>query len=152
MFAGNSIVAMLIIGLSAGIIGGMFGVGGGLIIVPALVIIVGLDQKIATGTSLFALLLPTGLLAVLDYYERGDIRLKYGLWIAPGLLVGGLVGAKITRGMSDMTLKRIYAVFLLVVAAYYLVISTESGRALIRPRPVAKPVAEIGPTVEEHAR
>lgn len=127
----NTIVTMLVLGLLAGILSGMFGIGGGLVIVPALVILAGLDQKTATGTSLFVILLPTGLLAVLDYHAQGKLNWRYGLLIAPGVLLGGLLGAKITRGISDLTMKRIYAVFLLVVAAYYLFISTPAGRAWV---------------------
>lgn len=129
-----TVVSLLALGLFAGTLSGMFGIGGGLVIVPVLVVFVGLSQKAATGTSLLVLLLPTGLLAVIDYYRRGDVRWEYGILIIPGVFLGGLLGAKITRGMSDLTLKRVYAIFLLIVSAYYLVISTERGRALIQPR------------------
>lgn len=134
MTGAQGIILVLIVGLAAGVMSGMFGIGGGLVIVPALVILFGLDQKTATGTSLFALLLPVGLLAVIDYGRRGQMRWDLGLLIAPGLFFGALVGARLTRGFSDLQLKRVYAVFLIVVAAYYLFISTERGRALIFAR------------------
>ena len=142
----NEVLAILAVGLLAGIMSGMFGIGGGLVIVPALVIVFGLEQKTATGTSLLALLLPVGILAVLDYHARGKVVWQYGLLIAVGLTVGAYFGSRLTRGVSDLTLKRIYALFLIVVAAYYLVISTERGKALIRPRAAkAAPAGEPGP-------
>ena len=69
----NATIAVLVAGLVAGVMSGMFGIGGGLVIVPALVILFGVDQKTATGTSLFALLLPVGLLAVIDYRQQGKL-------------------------------------------------------------------------------
>jgi hypothetical protein len=131
------VATILCLGLVAGILSGLFGIGGGLVIVPALVLIFGFDQKTATGTSLFALLLPVGLLGVIDYYQRGQANLKFGLLIAPGLLIGALIGAKITRGFSDLTLKRIYAGFLVIVAGYYLLISSERGKAWLSSKGAA---------------
>lgn len=131
MSGSSQIVWILAVGLFAGILSGMFGIGGGLVIVPALVIIMGFDQKTATGTSLFALLLPVGLLGVIDYHRQGKADLGYGLLIAPGLFLGAFLGARLTRGLDDMMLKRIYAGFLVIVACYYLLISTERGRAIV---------------------
>ena len=70
------IASMLVLGGTAGILSGMFGIGGGLIIVPTLIVLFELDPKTAVGTSLFALLLPTGLLGVLEYWRRGELRLR----------------------------------------------------------------------------
>lgn len=138
----NATLAILATGLVAGVMSGMFGIGGGLVIVPALVILFGIDQKTATGTSLFALLLPVGLLAVMDYRQQGKLRFDYGFLIAPGLLIGALLGSKINRLLSDLMLKRIYAGFLIVVACYYLLISTERGRSWLYSRgAAAKPGA-----------
>ena len=127
----TGILAILAVGLLAGVMSGLFGIGGGLVIVPALVVLFGLDQKTATGTSLFALLLPVGLLGVLAYAEKGQMRWNYGFLIAPGLFIGALLGARLAQGMSDLMLKRVYAGFLVIVACYYLLISTESGRAWV---------------------
>ena len=91
------IAAMLALGLAAGVLSGMFGIGGGLVIVPVLVIGFGLTQKTATGTSLFALLMPVGLLGVIEYWRRREIRLDYGLLIALGLFGGAYFGARITH-------------------------------------------------------
>lgn len=142
----NATLAILAAGLVAGVMSGMFGIGGGLVIVPALVILFGVDQKTATGTSLFALLLPVGLLAVIDYRQQGKMRIDYGLLIAPGLLIGGLLGSKINRLLSDLMLKRVYAAFLIIVAVYYLLISTERGRSWL----YAKGPASKAATTQSH--
>ena len=76
------------LGLAAGIVGGMFGIGGGLIMVPGLILAFGLGQKEATGTSLFAQLLPVGLLGVREYWQRGEVNLGVGLSMVAGLFVG----------------------------------------------------------------
>jgi uncharacterized membrane protein YfcA len=133
------VAAMLGLGLAAGVLSGMFGIGGGLVIVPFLVMVFGLSQKTATGTSLFALLMPVGLLGVLEYRRRQEIRIDYGLLIALGLFAGAYFGAKLTEFVTDRAMKRIYAVFLLGVAAYYLVTTSDRFRA---PAPVAP--AEAG--------
>ena len=88
------IAKVLVLGLSAGVLSGMFGIGGGLVIVPILIIFFGFDPKTAVGTSLFALLLPTGLLGVLEYYRRGEMRVLTGFLIALGLFFGAYFGAR----------------------------------------------------------
>lgn len=115
-----AVLAILAVGFVAGILSGMFGIGGGLIIVPALVILFGLGQKTAYGTSLFALIWPVGLLGVLAYWKAGDLDAWKGLWIAVGLFLGAYLGARITLALPDETNRRIYAIFLLVVGMYFL--------------------------------
>ena len=88
--SGTEIVSMLVLGGTAGILSGMFGIGGGLVIVPALIVIFEFDPKTAVGTSLFALLLPTGLLGVLEYGRRGELKLGPGLLIALGIFSGAI--------------------------------------------------------------
>lgn len=116
----NTIAGMIALGLFAGVIGGMFGIGGGLIMVPALVLIFGFDTKMATGTSLLAQLLPVGILGVREYWRRGEIAIGPGLWIALGLLGGVLLGAMLTGLMNPATMKRSYGAFLVLVGAYFL--------------------------------
>lgn len=130
------VAAMLALGLAAGVLGGLFGIGGGLVIVPVLVLLWGLDQKTATGTSLFALLWPVGVLGVWEYWRRGELRIDYGAWIAVGLVVGILIGAMLTRPMSAAQLKRSYGVFLVVVGLYYLFTTKDVPRPLPTPEPV----------------
>jgi hypothetical protein len=104
-----------LLGLGAGVLSGLFGVGGGIVIVPALVLLVRLDQHTATGTSLAALLLPVGLLGVLEYYRRGQVQVVYAALIAGGLLVGALLGAKLAGDFSSVALRRAFGVLLILV-------------------------------------
>jgi hypothetical protein len=109
---------VLIIGLSAGILSGLFGIGGGLIIVPAL-LFMGFNQHAASGTSLVALLLPVGLLGVLEYYFSGKITLdniKYGLLIALGLFLGAYFGSKISVNIPSIVLKKSFGFLLLIIS------------------------------------
>lgn len=101
-----------IIGLLAGMLSGLIGVGGGIIIVPALVFFLGFTQKEAQGTSLGLLLLPIGILAVLNYYNKGLIDVKVVGVMAVGFLLGGFFGSKIALAISEEALKRIFAVVL----------------------------------------
>jgi uncharacterized membrane protein YfcA len=114
------VAAALGLGFFAGILSGMFGIGGGLVIVPALVFLFGVPLKTATGTSLFALLWPVGLLGLIEYYNSGHLDWKKGAWIAVGLFCGALFGARITLALPTSTLKKLYAVFLLTAGVWYL--------------------------------
>ena len=101
-----------LIGLLAGILSGLIGVGGGIIIVPALVFFLGFTQKEAQGTSLGLLLLPIGILAVMNYYNKGLIDVKVVGIMAFAFLLGGFLGSKIALAISEEALKRIFAVVL----------------------------------------
>lgn len=118
----NIVIQMLIIGLVAGLTGGMFGLGGGAIMVPAMVLLVGLDQKYATGTSIAAQILPIGILGALVYYRHGNMNVKYAVFIAIGLIVGNLLGALFANQpfISSETIKKLYGVFLLLLGVRYL--------------------------------
>ncbi len=120
----NILVQMLLIGLAAGVAGGMFGIGGGAIMVPAMVLLVGMDQKFATGTSIAAQILPIGILGAAVYYRSGNINIKYAVMIAVGLVVGNLFGALFANQpfISSETMKKLYGIFLLVIGARYLFI------------------------------
>ncbi len=109
----------------AGICSGLFGIGGGLIIVPALVLIFGFDTKTAIGTSLFVILLPTGLLGVWQYWKNEELRISAGFWIALGVFCGAYFGAIAAGAVTAATMKRLYAVFLFVVAMYFLLAPRE---------------------------
>lgn len=110
------IVMLSIIGLLAGILSGLVGVGGGIIVVPALVFFLGFTQKEAQGTSLGLLLLPIGILAVLNYYNKGLIDIKVVGIMAFGFLLGGFLGSKIALALSEAALKRTFAVILFYTA------------------------------------
>jgi uncharacterized membrane protein YfcA len=109
-------MTFLFIGLGAGLLSGLFGIGGGIVIVPALVYLAQMSQKTATGTSLAALLLPVGALGAWQYYKAGALDMRAALLIAPGLAVGALVGAKFALQLPSRDLQRAFAVFLCVVA------------------------------------
>jgi hypothetical protein len=110
------LLGLVAIGIVAGVAAGMFGIGGGLIIVPALVLLYGLSQHAAVGTSLGAILLPVGALGAWVYYRNGNLNVRYSLLIAAGLLVGAFLGAKLVQPVSDLTLRRLFGGFLLLVS------------------------------------
>ncbi len=102
------------IGIAAGILAGMVGVGGGIIIVPALVYFFKMDQHTAQGTSLAVLLPPTGLLAFLRYYRAGHVDLKVAMLIIVGLLIGGWVGGGWAQQVSGPALRKGFAALMIV--------------------------------------
>jgi len=105
-----------LIGLMAGVLSGLFGIGGGIIVVPALIFLVGLSVREATGTSLAALLLPVGLLGVLTYARMGAVKLPVAALLAAGLLIGTYLGARLALNLPEVLLRRGLAVLLLLVA------------------------------------
>lgn len=108
------------VGLAAGILAGFFGVGGGVIIVPMLIYLLGYTQKMASGTSLVALLGPVGIMGVVAYYRSGQINsdnIKAGVIIALGMFVGTFFGSKIALTLSTETLRKAFAIFLVLMAA-----------------------------------
>lgn len=107
---------LLTIGILAGISAGMFGIGGGLIIVPALALLYGMSQHAAVGTSLGALLLPVGALSAWVYWKGGNLNVGYSALLAVGLLLGGYVGAKLVEPVSDLTMRRMFGGFLILVS------------------------------------
>ena len=106
----------IIIGLGAGVLAGLFGIGGGVLIVPALLYFARMAQLTATGTSLGALLLPVGALGAWEYYRTGNLDLRAALVIAIGLFFGAFFGAKIAHILTAVQLRRGFAVFLVLVA------------------------------------
>ena len=104
------------IGLAAGILGGFFGVGGGVLIVPALVLMLSMEQHSAVGTSLAALLPPVGLLGAIEYYRHGAVNVPYAALLALGLASGAYFGAIIAVKISALALRRAFAIFLAAVA------------------------------------
>jgi uncharacterized membrane protein YfcA len=106
----------LVIGLAAGLLSGLFGIGGGILIVPALLLVARMQPATATGTSLGALLLPVGALGAWQYYKNGHVDIRASLLIALGLLVGAFFGARVAQGLDPTTARRAFAGFLLVVS------------------------------------
>jgi uncharacterized membrane protein YfcA len=113
---GQIILVLIIIGLIAGMLSGMIGVGGGIIVVPALIYFLGFNQYEAQGTSLGLLLLPIGIFAVLNYYQKGFIDIKYVALMAIGFTIGGWIGSKLSLSISELALRRIFAIVLFYTA------------------------------------
>jgi uncharacterized protein len=116
----NQVLIGIGIGLAAGVLSGLFGIGGGIIIVPVLVFI-GLTQKHAIGTSLAALLLPVGILGVLEYAHRHEVEFKYAIGIAAGLTLGVLFGARIAGHLSNLVLRRAFGGLMLLASLRLLI-------------------------------
>lgn len=114
-------VLFLLIGISAGLAAGLFGVGGGVLIVPALTFLAGFSQERATGTSLAVLLPPVGLLAVIEYYRHGNVDIKAGLMIAGGLVLGAWFGAMGAHKVSEIWLKTVFGFFVIAVGMWIVV-------------------------------
>ena len=110
----KAILGGTLIGVSAGILAGMVGVGGGIVIVPALVYLFGMDQHTAQGTSLAVLLPPTGLFAFMRYYHAGHVDLKMAALIVIGLLIGGWFGGGWAQQLSGPALRKGFAAFMVL--------------------------------------
>lgn len=110
------VIILILIGLSAGILSGLVGVGGGIIVVPALVFFLGFSQYQAQGTSLGLLLLPVGILAVASYYSKGHIDVKVVLIMAIAFVIGGWLGSKLALSISQLAVKRVFAIILFYTA------------------------------------
>lgn len=112
----QTILIIIMVGLAAGVLSGLVGVGGGIIIVPSLVYFIGFSQKTAQGTSLGLILLPVGILAVLQYYKQGHLDMKVVGILAIGFLAGSYFGSKIALSISQETLKKVFAVLMILIA------------------------------------
>jgi uncharacterized membrane protein YfcA len=112
----QTVLLLILVGLAAGALSGMVGIGGGIIIVPALVYILGFSQLQAQGTSLGLLLLPVGILAVMNYYKQGYIDIKVVGIMCVSFILGGWLGSKFSLSIPQETVKKIFAVVLLLVA------------------------------------
>jgi uncharacterized protein len=114
------IIGIIILGVLAGFMSSLVGIGGGLIIVPALVLFFGLNQKEAQGTSLLMLSLPVALIGAYNYYKHGYSNWKIALILAATFVIGGYFGSKVAIDIEMSVIKKIFAVFMLVVAIKYL--------------------------------
>jgi uncharacterized protein len=112
----TGILLYLLLGLVAGVISGLIGIGGGSIIVPALVFLFGLSQHKAQGTTLALLVPPIGLLAAWTYYKQGYVDLRIAILICIGFFLGGLFGAKIATRLSNVVLERVFGVALFLIS------------------------------------
>ena len=124
----TTIIILVIIGLMAGVFGGMFGVGGAIIMVPALVYFLGVDQHTAQGTSVAIMLPPIGLFAAYNYYKAGQVNIWYAVIIAIAFLAGGYFGSKIALALPENLMKKIFGILLLLVALR-IIFSKQAGVA-----------------------
>jgi uncharacterized protein len=110
------IIIILLLGLAVGVLVGLLGIGGGVVLVPALVYLLHMDQHLAQGTSLFILLPPIGLGALREYWKQGQVDLRAGIWCALGMLVGAYAGSFIALPMPSRNLKGLFGCFLMLAA------------------------------------
>lgn len=110
-------LVLIAIGILAGIMAGMLGIGGAIIMVPALVYIMGLSQQAAQGTSLAVMLPPIGIIAAYNYYKAGQVNIRFALILAVCFLVGSYFGSKLSLSLPETVLKKIFGFLLLLVAA-----------------------------------
>lgn len=113
---GQIVAMVIIIGFAAGMLGGMIGIGGGLIIVPALVYFLAFTQHQAQGTSLGLLVLPVAILGVINYYRKGFVDPRIVGLLAIGFVLGSYLGSKWAIALPQETLKRVFAIFMLLIA------------------------------------
>lgn len=110
-------LGMSAIGVAAGILSGLFGLGGGIWVIPALVYLAGMDQKLAQGTTLLMLLPPIGLLAAWEYWKRGQADWRAAAWICLGFILGGFLGARFSGALSSGFLRRGFGALMLIAGA-----------------------------------
>ena len=109
------IFSYILVGLIGGLLSGAFGIGGGTIMVPALIFLFGLSQHQAQGTALAVMLAPVFILAVLRYYVEGNVNMYMALYTAMGFIFGAFIGARFVQGIPDANLKRAFGIFLILI-------------------------------------
>jgi uncharacterized protein len=134
------ILILLLVGLAAGMLSGLVGVGGGIIIVPCLVFFLGFSQKLAQGTSLGILLLPIGILGAFQYYKQGYIDIKVVSIICVAFIFGSYFGSKIALSISQESVKKIFAMVMLLVAIKMLFFDSKKT-----PEKISQPSAHHSP-------
>ena len=111
------LLILILIGIVTGLMAGMLGIGGAIIMIPALVFLLGLSQQTAQGTSLAVMLPPIGILAAFNYYKAGEVNIKFALILAAAFIVGSYFGSKFALNVPQHLLKKIFGILLLLVAA-----------------------------------
>ena len=113
----QTLIILILVGIAAGMLGGLVGVGGGIIVVPALVYFLSFcSQKSAQGTSLGLLLLPVGIFGVMQYYKQGYVDFKIVAVLATGFLAGSYFGSKIALSLPQESVKKVFAILLIIIA------------------------------------
>jgi len=111
-----NIILFLLLGLAAGVLSGLIGIGGGIIVVPALIFLAGMSQQMAQGTTLGMLLPPIGILAVWTYFDRGFVDVKVAALLCAGFVLGGWLGAKVATSIPAVALQKVFGVALLLIS------------------------------------
>ena len=112
----NSILLLILIGAVAGFLGGLLGIGGGIIMIPAMVLLLGFTQHQANGTSLAVMLPPIGLFAAFNYYKAGHVNIKYALIIACAFMISSWFSSKMALTIPENTLRKIFSILLILMA------------------------------------
>lgn len=112
----NTLIILLSIGIAAGILSGLVGIGGGIIIVPVLVYFLGFNQHQAQGTTLFLFMLPVGALGVFNYYKSGNVDIKTALIIGCTFIIGSYLGSKLSLAFDQATVKKLFGALLLIIS------------------------------------
>ncbi len=116
----TSILMIVLVGIVAGLLSSMVGIGGGVVIVPALVLLLGMSQHHAQGTTLAMLSIPVSLVAAFTYYKKGMVDWRIAIILAIGFVVGGYFGSRVAVNMSPLAIKRFFAIVMIVIALKYL--------------------------------
>ena len=111
-----TLIILILIGLAAGAFSGLVGLGGGIIMIPAMVLLLGMSQYMAQGTSLAVMLPPIGILAAYNYWKAGELNLKYALIIAVAFVAGSYFGSKFALNIPQDTMRKLFAIFLVIMA------------------------------------
>ena len=141
----EQVVMLLAIGVVAGFMSSMVGIGGGLVIVPALVLMYGMDQKLAQGTSLLMLALPVTAAGAFAYYKTGNVNWQASLLIGVTFILGGYLGGILANKLETTTIKRIFAVFMIVIAVKYLFFDKPKPKPAGPAPTTAVPTQDVNP-------
>lgn len=112
----ETVFYLILIGLAAGVLGGMVGIGGGVLIVPALVLLLGLSQHQSQGISLAMMIFPVGILGVINYYKKGYVDFRYAGLLAVGFFAGSYIGSKFSLSLPQDTVRKIFAIVMILLA------------------------------------
>ena len=112
----QNVILCLALGLFAGVVSGLVGIGGGIVIVPAFVLFLGMSQHLAQGTTLALMVPPIGILAAWTYYKQGYVDVRIAVLVCGGFVLGGLLGAKFAVGLSNQVLQKVFGSILLLVS------------------------------------
>jgi uncharacterized protein len=110
------VLILIVIGIITGVMAGMLGIGGAIIMIPALVFLLGISQQTAQGTSLAVMLPPIGIIAAYNYYRAGQVNIRFAIILAVFFLIGSYFGSKLALTLPQAALKKIFGILLLLVA------------------------------------